>query len=58
MVLSAALNLDIEAASHYHFDNASYSILEWDGKNWYVAALNQVSPSRQKREDQTNGETK
>lgn len=43
MTLSAMLQIDIEAAMAFHFDNASYSVCELTGSNWRVVTLNRVA---------------
>ena len=42
MMLSCLLGLDMDQAQAFRFDNASYSILEYDGEQWKVFAINRV----------------
>ena len=42
MMLSCLLGLDMDQAQAFRFDNASYSILEYDGQQWKVFAINRM----------------
>jgi broad specificity phosphatase PhoE len=43
MMLSCTLGLDIDQAQAFHFDNASFSMLEFNGQNWKVFTTNRVA---------------
>jgi probable phosphoglycerate mutase len=47
MLVSAILQIDSDAATAFHFDNASYSVFEYKDRQWKALALNRIA-------DQTN----
>jgi len=40
MLVGSMLQIDIDAATAFHFDNASYSVFEFTDSHWKVIALN------------------
>lgn len=43
MMLSHMLGLEIDQAEFFHFDNASFSVLEFDSQHWRVYTINRVA---------------
>jgi broad specificity phosphatase PhoE len=43
MLTGVMLQVELDAATAFHFDNASYSIFEWAGSRWRVIALNRTA---------------
>jgi len=43
MILSYTLGLEIDQAEVFHFDNASFSMLELNGQSWKVYTINRVA---------------
>jgi broad specificity phosphatase PhoE len=43
MMVSSLLNIDIDTAQAFYFDNASYSVFEHTGGRWKVVAINRVA---------------
>ena len=44
MMIGSMLQIDIDAATAFHFDNASYSVFELTDNHWKVVALNRIAP--------------
>ncbi len=45
MMVSYLLDLSVDQAQVFHFDNASYSMVEFDGQMWKVFTMNRVAIS-------------
>ncbi len=45
MLVGVLLQIDIDAAIAFHFDNASYSVFELMNNQWKVLALNRIATS-------------
>lgn len=43
MLVGVLLQIDIDAATAFHFDNASYSVFELTDNQWKVLALNRIA---------------
>ncbi len=43
-MVGSMLQIDVDKATAFHFDNASYSVFEYDDNTWKVIALNRVVP--------------
>lgn len=49
MLLVCLLGIEIDQANHFFFNNSSYSLFEYDGRNWKVIATNRLpDPSWEK----------
>ncbi len=43
VLTGSMLQIDIDAATAFHFDNASYSVFEYLDKRWKVIAINRIA---------------